>query len=66
MFTEKSIVVKTWFTAVLTGVYKYADVPKLSNLREVVGRKLTEIGYDITEPEPPVVEPEPEEPVASV
>lgn len=49
MFTEKSIIVKTWFTAVLAGTYKYSDVPNLSNLREEVGKKLTEIGYDINE-----------------
>ena len=47
MFNENSIVVKTWFTAVLSGVYKYSDVPNLLNLREEVGKKLTEIGYDI-------------------
>lgn len=47
MFNEKSIVVRTWFTAVLAGVYKYEDVPNLSNLREEVGKKLKEIGYDI-------------------
>lgn len=47
MFNENSIVVRTWFSAVLSGTYKYSQVPNLSNLREVVGRKLTEIGYDI-------------------
>jgi hypothetical protein len=46
MFTEKSIVVKTWFTAVMGGVYQYSDVPKLSNLREQVKLKLDEMGYD--------------------
>lgn len=50
MFNQNSEVVKIWFTAVLTGTYKYSDVPKLSNLREEVGKKLTEFGYDITEP----------------
>ncbi|WP_180968056.1 hypothetical protein [Cytobacillus massiliigabonensis] len=50
MFNENSVVVKVWFTAVLAGTYKYSDVPNLSNLREEVGKKLTQIGYDITEP----------------
>lgn len=56
MFTEKSYIVKVWFSAVLAGTYKYADVPDLSNLRDEVGKKLTQIGYDITEPEEIVVE----------
>ncbi|WP_274853282.1 hypothetical protein [Bacillus methanolicus] len=47
MFNENSVVVKVWFTAVLSGTYKYSQVPNLSNLREVVGEKLTAIGYDI-------------------
>lgn len=47
MFNENSIVVRTWFSAVLSGTYKYAQVPNVSNLREVVGIKLTQIGYDI-------------------
>lgn len=47
MFNENSVIVKVWFTAVLSGVYKYRDVPDLSNLRAVVGQKLTEFGYDI-------------------
>ena len=50
MFNQNSIVVRVWFTAVLAGTYSYAQVPKLSNLRGEVGAKLTEIGYDITEP----------------
>jgi len=58
MFTGNSYIVKVWFTAVLTGTYTYAEVPNLSNLREEVGKKLIQIGYDITEPQPeePVVE----------
>lgn len=51
MFNQNSAIVKIWFTAVLVGTYKYKDVPNLSNLRTEVGNKLTEIGYDITEPE---------------
>ena len=47
MFNENSVVVRVWFTAVLAGTYPYSMVPKLSNLREVVGAKLVEIGYDI-------------------
>lgn len=50
MLKDNSIVATVWFTAVMAGVYKYKDVPNLSNLREIVGRKLREIGYDITEP----------------
>lgn len=50
MFNQDSAVVKIWFTAVLAGTYKYSQVPNLSNLRDEVGKKLTEFGYDITEP----------------
>lgn len=46
MFNENSVLVKVWFGAVLAGTYKYAEVPKLSNLREQVKLKLDEIGYD--------------------
>lgn len=47
MFNENSMVVRTWFSAVLSGTYKYSQVPNLSNLREEVGKKLIQIGYDI-------------------
>lgn len=47
MFNENSVIVRVWFTAVLGGSYKYSQVPNLSNLREVVGQKLIELGYDI-------------------
>ncbi|MEH6944768.1 hypothetical protein [Bacillus sp. JJ722] len=47
MFNENSIVVRVWFTAVLAGTYTFAQVPNLSNLRDVVGAKLTEFGYVI-------------------
>ncbi|WP_341877582.1 hypothetical protein [Defluviitalea saccharophila] len=50
MFTRDSGLVKIWFAAVLNGTYTYSQVPNLSNLREVVGEVLTEMGYDITEP----------------
>lgn len=46
MFNENSIVVKTWFTTVMAGVYKYKDVPNLSNLRDEVKKKLEQMGYD--------------------
>lgn len=59
MFNQNSVLVRVWFSAVLAGTYKYSQVPDLSNLREEVGKKLIEIGYDITEPveEPPIEEP---------
>lgn len=47
MFNSNSGLVKIWFSAVLAGTYKYSDVPNLSNLRDEVGKKLVEIGYDI-------------------
>lgn len=47
MFNENSMLTRTWFGAVLAGTYPYSMVPNLSNLREEVGKKLTEIGYDI-------------------
>lgn len=49
MFHANSQLVKIWFSAVMAGTYKYKDVPNLSNLREEVGKKLIEIGYDINE-----------------
>ena len=45
MFNEDSKLVKTWFSAVLAGVYTKSQVPKLSNLQEEVYKKLDEIGY---------------------
>lgn len=47
MFNEDSVIVKVWFSAVLAGTYKYSQVPNLSNLREEVGKKLIQVGYDI-------------------
>lgn len=47
MFNANSVIVKVWFSAVLAGTYKYSQVPNLSNLRDEVGKKLIEIGYDI-------------------
>nr|WP_259544503.1 hypothetical protein [Heyndrickxia oleronia] len=48
MFNENSVLVKVWFTAVLGGAYTYDQVPDLSNLRDEVGKKLTQMGYDIS------------------
>lgn len=36
MFTRTSITVKIWYNAVMIKSYDLADVPKLSNLRDVV------------------------------
>lgn len=47
MFNENSQCVKVWFTAVLAGVYRYDQVPDLSNLRDMVGNKLRDMGYEI-------------------
>lgn len=47
MFNANSVIVKVWFSAVLAGAYKYSQVPNLSNLRDEVGKKLIEVGYDI-------------------
>lgn len=49
MFNENSIVVKTWFSAVLSGAYTFAQVPPLLNMKVEVGKKLVEMGYDIEE-----------------
>ncbi|WP_197061369.1 hypothetical protein [Halobacillus sp. BBL2006] len=46
MFTDSSVIVKAWVTMVIAGTYQYQDVPNVSNLREVVERKLTQAGYD--------------------
>lgn len=47
MFNENSIVVKVWFTAVMAGTYTYEQVPNLFNLRDEVGKKLSQIGYNL-------------------
>lgn len=41
-FTKKSIVVKSWVAMVVGGLYSFDDVPKLFNLRTVVGQVLAE------------------------
>jgi hypothetical protein len=46
MFTENSMLVKIWFSAVLAGTYTYDQVPNVSNLREEVKKKLDQIGYN--------------------
>lgn len=47
MFNKNSALVKIWVSLVLAGVYEYAAVPNLSNLRAVVGDVLAEVGYVI-------------------
>ena len=47
MFNENSMLVRTWFSVVLSGAYKFGDVPNLSNLRNEVKNKLVEVGYDV-------------------
>lgn len=37
VFTKNSALVKTWVGLVVSGVYTKEQVPKLFNLREVVG-----------------------------
>ena len=37
IFTKDSALVKTWVSLVLSGAYTKEQVPKLFNLREVVG-----------------------------
>lgn len=47
MFNADSVLVRVWFGAVMAGTYKFSQVPALSNMKEEVGKKLIEIGYDI-------------------
>ncbi|MGM1048656.1 MAG: hypothetical protein ACQEXX_21290 [Bacillota bacterium] len=42
VFTKDSALVKIWYGAVLTGQYTVEQVPKLSNLKEVVTEKVLE------------------------
>ena len=37
VFTKDSALVKTWLSLVLSGAYTKEQVPKLFNLRDVVG-----------------------------
>lgn len=37
VFTKNSALVKTWVSLVLSGAYAKEQVPKLFNLRDVVG-----------------------------
>lgn len=37
VFTKNSALVKTWVSLVLSGAYTKEQVPKLFNLRDVVG-----------------------------
>ncbi len=47
MFNENSVVVRAWVDTILKGDKTKDEVPNLSNLKEEVGKKLVEIGYDI-------------------
>ena len=51
VFNKNSGLTKIWFGAVLNpdSKYLYKDVPDLSNLREVVGESLIDMGYDVTQ-----------------
>lgn len=40
MFNEESQIVKTWVRLVKEGVYTKEQIPKLSNLRDVVNQVL--------------------------
>ena len=44
MFNKESGLVKTWVTLIKNELYTADDVPKLSNLREVVAAVLAEEG----------------------
>lgn len=37
VFTKNSVLVKTWVSLVLSGAFTKEEVPKLFNLRDVVG-----------------------------
>lgn len=45
MFNKNSGLVKVWVSVILTGTYKYEQVPSLSNLKEQVKSVLDEVGY---------------------
>lgn len=47
MFNENSIVVRTWYGAVMSDVYPFEMVPNLSNLRDEVVKKLKKSGFDV-------------------
>lgn len=42
MFNKNSAIVKTWLRLIETGRKTYADVPNISNLREVIGEILNQ------------------------
>lgn len=48
-FTKKSIIVKSWVSLIVTGVYTYDDVPNLLNLRAVVKEVLDELEKETKE-----------------
>ncbi|MBW9170790.1 hypothetical protein K2F43_06160 [Clostridium estertheticum] len=43
-FNKESGCVKVWITLIVGGVYKVEQVPKLFNLREMVGEVLEDMG----------------------
>ncbi|MBP2027388.1 uncharacterized protein (UPF0147 family) [Acetoanaerobium pronyense] len=43
MFNRNSIIVKTWVSLVMMGIYKDTEVPRLFNLRDVVQEIFAEI-----------------------
>ncbi|QKS71895.1 hypothetical protein FLK61_35090 [Paenalkalicoccus suaedae] len=47
MFNENSMLVRTWFSVVVSGAYTFEQVPVLFNLKDEVGKKLTVLGFDI-------------------
>lgn len=49
MFNQNSALVKAWWSGVMTGAYRYTDVPNLSNLRDQVKIKLEAAGYDVAQ-----------------
>jgi hypothetical protein len=43
MFNKDSIIVKTWVSLVMMGIYTAQEVPRLFNLRDVVEQIFAEI-----------------------
>ncbi|GAB6931569.1 hypothetical protein JCM10914A_55660 [Paenibacillus sp. JCM 10914] len=43
IFTKDSALVKIWYGAVLTGQYTLEQVPRLSNLKDVVTELVNEV-----------------------
>ncbi|GCD10605.1 hypothetical protein Ctaglu_22280 [Clostridium tagluense] len=49
-FKKESGCVKVWITLIVGGTYKFEQVPKLFNLREMVGEVLKDMGATTEEP----------------